>query len=835
MAIKKSQIYSTLWSSCDLLRGAMDASQYKDYVLVLLFVKYISDRAKYDPTQIIPIPPGCYYDDLLALRNNPNIGEEINKRLMKIGEAYDLQGVMANADFNNADRLGRGKLLVDRVTKLLSIFDNKNLDFRRNRIADDDIMGDAYEYLMRNFATQSGKAKGQFYTPAEVSRVAAMLTGIGNDKRTQNLSIYDPACGSGSLLLRAKAEARGEVSLNGQEKDLTTVGMARMNMMLHNEEACEIYNDDTLLAPQNYVEEGGKKRLLQYDYILANPPFSLKKWQAENTAQDEFGRWGAIVDEDTKKILSDSGYPCPPQGCADYAFLLHIVACLAPGGSAACILPHGVLFRGGVEGEIRKRLVKQGLIRGIVGLPGNLFYGTGIPACIVVLHKPSLDETAADSIFMIDAKDGFKKDGSKNRLREQDIRRIADTWFNRLIEPHYSQKVSIAEIEQNDFNLNIPRYVTPRSTEIKQNLYAHLHGGIPMNEVHQVINSYGHVAIDTLASSLFGFANGYGHLQCKPEEVVKTIENDPSYQEQLFCFEKMIDNWKMSTIDDWAKHINQGSFDKEMIHRMGLKLLSLATNAGTLAKPYNLYDALMNYWQDVMLDDCYQICQEGYKIAAAAPLNDKGEERAKYKWDEIVCDLLPVRVVLKAYFPACDELQAIEEAKRCMEEAKQEMAELVESHPDAFDEDLLGGRVSAVSVKKVLRTAKLAGESIEYQSTWTKYAKLAEEINYQSDTLTETEDVLKEMLLYKYNSLNKNPEEVKILMLTDKWADDLTKLFREEMEAQKISLETDIQNIVARYEHPVSELEKEVAKYKKDVNALLKVIAKANNQEEEEA
>ena len=433
MAIKKSQLYSALWDGCDELRGGMDASQYKDYVLVVLFVKYISDKAKKDTDMLISVPEGCSFDDMVALKGKTNIGEEMNKILEKLAEANGLTGVITNADFSDENKLGKGKDLVETVSKLIAVFQREELDFSNNRAADDDLIGDAYEYLMKNFASESGKSKGQFYTPAEVSRIMAKVIGIGKDER-QMISIYDPTCGSGSLLLRAKAEAKHNVSIDGQEKDLATIGMARMSMIIHGVDDAELRHGDTLNDP---LHKENDTTLQTFDYVVANPPFSMKGWRKSAKEQDIFGRWG----------FGDNFAPVPPPGCGDYAFLLHIVKSLKTQGHAACILPHGVLFRGGAEAEIRKFLVKKRWISGIIGLPSNLFYGTGIPACIIIIDK----EHAAGSkgIFMIDAKEGFQKDGAKNRLREQDIKLIVDTWEAHEPVPHYAKFVPFADIAAN--------------------------------------------------------------------------------------------------------------------------------------------------------------------------------------------------------------------------------------------------------------------------------------------------------------------------------------------------------------------------------------------------
>jgi type I restriction enzyme M protein len=339
--------------------------------------------------------------------------------------------------------------------------------FGRNRSEGDDLLGDAYEYLMRHFATESGKSKGQFYTPAEVSRVMAQVLGLGTANRADQ-SIYDPTCGSGSLLLKAHDEAKSrtglDLALYGQEMDNATSALARMNMVLHDCPTAEIWQSNTLAAPHFKNTNG---RLKTFDFMVANPPFSNKNW---TSGLDFYGRFE---------------YGIPPTKNGDYAFLLHMLASLKSTGKGAVILPHGVLFRGNAEAGIRKRIVKQGYIKGIIGLPANLFYGTGIPACILVLDKEHAAARAAGhtGIFMIDASKGFIKDGNKNRLRAQDIHKIVDTFTRQLEIAKYARRVPLAEIETNDFNLNLPRYIDSTEAEDWQDIEAHLRGDIPNRDV----------------------------------------------------------------------------------------------------------------------------------------------------------------------------------------------------------------------------------------------------------------------------------------------------------------------------------------------------------------
>jgi len=383
MALKKSELYSSFCASCDELRGGMDASQYKDYVLVLLFVKYVSDKFAGQPYAPITIPAGAGFADMVALKGKTDIGDQINKKIL--GPLARENNLSDMPDFNDPNKLGSGKEMVDRLTNLIAIFENPSLDFSQNRADGDDLLGDAYEYLMRHFATESGKSKGQFYTPAEVSRVIAQILGIRRAATTNNTTVYDPTCGSGSLLLKIGDEAsRGKdvrVTLYGQEKDSSTAGLARMNMILHNYATAEVKHGNTIANP--LFTEGGV--LKTFDYVVANPPFSDKRWST-----------GLIPYQDPWQRFQHYGIPPGKQG--DYAYLLHILRSIKPDGKGACILPHGVLFRGNAEGVIRRNLVLRGVIKCIIGLPANLFYGTGILACIILLDKENAQ--ARKGIFM---------------------------------------------------------------------------------------------------------------------------------------------------------------------------------------------------------------------------------------------------------------------------------------------------------------------------------------------------------------------------------------------------------------------------------------------------
>jgi type I restriction enzyme M protein len=351
MAIKKSELYSSLWASCDELRGGMDASQYKDYVLFMLFIKYISDKYgdSDDFAPPVAIPKGSSFTDMIALKGKSDIGDKINTQIIQ--PLIDANSRLARSDFpdfNDPNKLGEGQAMVDRLTNLVGIFQKPELDFSKNRADNDDILGDAYEFLMRHFASESGKSKGQFYTPSEVSRIMSKVIGISPANAVAATTAYDPTCGSGSLLLKVAAQAGKHITLEGQEKDVTTAGLARMNMILHDFPTANILSGNTLAAPK--FKDG--ERLRTYDYVVANPPFSDKTWSTGiTTGKDIYERfaWGE-----------------PPAKQGDYACLLHIIRSMKGTGKGACILPHGVLFRGNAEAVIRKQLVRSGYLKAII-------------------------------------------------------------------------------------------------------------------------------------------------------------------------------------------------------------------------------------------------------------------------------------------------------------------------------------------------------------------------------------------------------------------------------------------------------------------------------------
>ncbi len=791
MAIKKSELYSSLWASCDELRGGMDASQYKDYVLVMLFIKYISDRYAGQPYAPITIPKGSSFQDMAALKNKPTIGDDINKKIIApIAEANQLSEM---PDFNNPDKLGSGKDMVTKLTNLIAIFENPALDFKGNRADGDDILGDAYEYLMRHFATESGKSKGQFYTPAEVSRIMAKIIGINNKNSSAETSVYDPTCGSGSLLLKVADEAEKLVSVFGQEMDVATASLARMNMILHNNPTAVIKQGNTLSTP---LFLDGNSRLKTFDYVVANPPFSFKSWSN-----------GVNIAEEQQEGGRFYGLGVPPSKNGDYAFLMHILKSLKTKGKGAVILPHGVLFRGNAEAEIRTNLLRKGVIKGIIGLPANLFYGTGIPACLIVLDKENAG--SRKGIFMIDAGKGFMKDGNKNRLRDQDIHKIVDV-FNKQIEiPKYSRMVSVSEIEEKEFNLNIPRYIDSAEPEDIQNIEAHLLGDIPNSDIDALQNYWD--VYPGLKKHLFGRStrSGFSKLKVEKDVIKATIFSHPEFISYSAKVNDVFTSWKKKNTAV-CKSIDSKTKPKKFIHSLSEDLLNAFTNL-KLIDPYDVYQHVMTYWMETMQDDCYLIVGDDWKA---------GNE-VEYKKKEFEGKLIPKSILISRYFDsqqkAIDQLESDRDAIAAQIEALEEEHNSEEGMFSALDKvNKANVNAELRTVKEELKLDKKNPELLEKKKVYELYVTLCEDQSDLNKKLKEAKAELDKKLLAKYAALTEN--EIKQLVADDKWIGTIEHTVKNEMQRISQRLTQRIKELADRYESPLPIITDEVKQWEKKVN-----------------
>jgi type I restriction enzyme M protein len=803
MAIKKSQLYSSIWQACDELRGGMDASEYKDYVLVLLFVRYVSDKYAGKKDELVVIPEGGSFVDLVKLKGKTNIGEGINKVLSALAEANGLKGVIDAVDFNDEDKLGKDKEMQDRLSNLVAIFENSELDFSKNKAEGDDLLGDAYEYLMKHFAVESGKSKGQFYTPAEVSRIMAKVIGAKDAKGKTN-TVYDPTCGSGSLLLKVAAETPKGIAIFGQEKENATATLAILNMWLHGEPTAEIRKGQSTLSNPLFIDQHGV--LKTFDYVVANPPFSYKAWRnGFNPEEDPHGRF--------------EGFGIPPNKNGDFAFFLHIVKSLKSTGKGAVILPHGVLFRGNGESDIRKALIQRGYIKGVIGLPANLFYGTGIPACIIVIDKE--DSAKRTGIFMIDASKGFIKDGNKNRLREQDIRKVVDVWNDQLEIPKYSRFVPNDEIEKNEYNLNIPRYIDTQDPEDIQDIEGHLKGGIPNVDI-DALEEYWKVC-PSLKKALFkSFRSGYCALAITPEEVRKTIF---SYSEFASFRGKIIEkfaSWRKNTTLKLVG-ININDHPKAIIQKISDDILKVFQEAHLLDK-YDIYQCLMSYWEDVMQDDAHIITvdgwQSGNEVLRQFKETKKKEGTSTKKEISglygLEGRLIPVPLMIKTYF--AKEQTEIDELNTKLEQIASQMDELKDEH--SGEEGLLTEVIENDKIKKgdvAKRIKEIKGDTdyADELKVLKQYADFFDEEAEIRKELKEAEAVLEKKVIAKYPTLTL--KEVKSLVVESKWMDELQALVIGEADKLSQRLAGRVKELAERYSEPLTMITHEISKLTKKV------------------
>jgi type I restriction enzyme M protein len=837
MAIKKSQIYSSLWKSCDALRGGMDASQYKDYILTLLFLKYVSDRSDSDPEAQIEVPDGYHFRDLLALKGDKEIGEKIDIAITKIAERNGLAGVIDKASFNDKNKLGDGQEMVKRLSNLLEIFSRPELDFTKNRAEGDDILGDAYEYLMRHFATESGKSKGQFYTPSEVSRIMAKVVGIDKDtKRTD--TIYDPTCGSGSLLLKAADAASDGMSIYGQEKDEATFALARMNMVIHNNADAELWRGNTISQPHFKNDHGGIKT---FDYVVANPPFSDKAWSTG--LEQEYGRF-----EDGT----------PPVKNGDYAYLLHVIASLKSKGKAVVVMPHGVLFRGNAEGDIRKKLIARRYIKGIIGLPANLFYGTGIPACLIVLDKENA--AARNGIFMIDASKGFTKDGPKNRLRHQDVHRIIDVFMRRTEIEGYSRMVPLDLVTspQNDGNLNLPRYIDTSEPEDLQDIEAHLKGGIPVPDINALTRFW--VAMPNMRGSLFAEHQRAGYLTSRhePDEVRDAIMQHSDFAMLTEKLDALFDRWKQSNISVF-RGFDKGQHPKELISTISEDLLHRYTDAPLIDR-YDAYQHIMAYWSNIMQDDTYLIASEGWEVAKIMREIIRVKDGDKMVWPEppdmilkagrgqrgFVADVIPSELIVAHFF--AEEKAALDKLEAAVEDVEQSITELDEEHSgeDGLFTECRNDKDKITVALLKLRRKELVSEldqgffmrydkadkegranqqfQAEFVDTISEFQeffaiddmlKLMDVRSVQSKAMKAAQAKLDVQTVAQYPKLSE--PEIKMLVVENKWIASIEAAIRGERDRIAQALTNRIRMLTERYAETLPEMNSRIVKLEQSV------------------
>lgn len=796
MAIKKSELYSSLWAGADSLRGGMDASEYKNYVLNLLFLKYISDKAKNNTDSEIEVPQGCFYEDILALEGDKEIGDKLNKIIAKIAERNDLKGVIDSVDFNDNTKLGEGKAMIDTLSNLVKIF--ADLSLGAHGALDDDLLGDAYEYLMRHFASESGKSKGQFYTPSEVSLLLSLLLGIDENTR-QDKSIYDPTCGSGSLLLKASSLAgKNGLTIYGQEKDISTRALCKMNMILHNSTDADIAKggSSTLSNPLFTTENG---MLKTFDYVVANPPFSLKNWTD-----------GLSIDPKSKQVINDRFNRfedgTPPEKNGDFAFLLHIIKSLKNTGKGAVILPHGVLFRGNAEGVIRKNLLLKGYIKGVIGLAPNLFYGTSIPACVIVLDKENAH--ARKGVFMIDASKDFKKDGNKNRLRDQDVQKMIDT-FNAYKEiPYYSKMVSLEEISANDYNLNIPRYIASQQ-ELEKDLFALINSPsyLPKNEIEAYAPYF--QVFKELKNTLFKKSDkeGYYALKTECENIKELITQSLEYQtfhaSVLSAFDRLE---LLTTFND----LEPGN-PKTLIESVCSKVLKEFEKVGILDK-YGVYQLFKDYYNEVLQDDWFLLSFNGFESAKnlrkLTPLKDKNKKANYLEEPDFVIqktyyksDLIPKNLIKQRFFEK--ETKELEQLENALNEKEALLDEFIEEHSN--EEGLFDGlKINESVLKKELKNAT----DPEDKQILKTALELLEAKNKALKMKNKAYEELELKAFHQYKNLELS--EIKDLIIQDKWLNSLKNALENKIQKRINAFISALNGIISSYSNSLLELDKEV-------------------------
>jgi len=812
MAIKKTELYSSLWASANELRGGMDASEYKDYVLTLLFMKYVTDKYADDPYGMIEIPDGASFKDMVKLVGNKEIGDKINKIIASLAEANGLKGIIDNADFNDNKKLGSDKEMIDRLSKLVHIFDG--LELGANSVEGDDLLGDAYEYLMRHFATESGKSKGQFYTPSEVSTIIPQIIGI-DDSVTQDMSVYDPTCGSGSLLLKASSFAPNGLSIYGQEKDVATTALCKMNMILHSNETAEIATGGQSTLAKPAFTTDNETKLKKFDFVVANPPFSLKAWTTGMSFPDIFKRF--------------EGFTIPPEKNGDYSFLLHVVKSLKSKGKGAIILPHGVLFRGNAEADIREKLIRKGYIKGIIGLPANLFYGTGIPAVIIVLDKENAQ--ARRGVFMIDASKGFKKDGNKNRLREQDVHKIVDTFIKGLSLPKYARMVTYSEIEENEYNLNIPRYIDSSQAEDTHDLFAHLNGGIPQKDIDDLDNYWS--LFPNLKDTLFSPSQhkGYYNINISSADIKETIMESDEFKGYSNKVVSLHLAWRAEH-ERHLESLSKGCHPKEIIKNLSESLLEKFAEVKLLDK-YNLYQLVMDYYSQTMQDDLYLISQDDWKVGKIVreliPMKDKNNKNVYREAHDFECskirykaDLIPPSLIIVEYFATeqkeIDALQVkLDEASSQLETYKEENTGEEGLLEEAKTEK---GAISKTSITQRLKVATKVDE--DEIKVLEECKKLIEQEAKAKKELKKTVDALNLEVFEKYPKLT--IDEVKALLLHKKWYTTWMGDLKDEIERVTASLTNRVKLLEERYSVPLKMIDSEVKKSEAKVEAHLKAM-----------
>jgi type I restriction enzyme M protein len=637
--------------------------------------------------------------------------------------------------------------------------------------------------------------------------VIAQIIGIRNLNTRPDTTVYDPTCGSGSLLIKVADEAGVRVTLYGQEKDGSTAGLAQMNLILHDYPGGLIHPGQSTLSDPFFRDHNALKT---FDYVVANPPFSDKRWN-QGMDPNEL-RPGMALQEDSPDTVNFhrfDGFGVPPPKQGDYAYLLHIIKSLKSTGKAVCILPHGVLFRGNAEGEIRKNLIQRGLIKAIIGLPANLFYGTGIPACIIVIDKENAPTRRG--IFMIDASAAFMKDGPKNRLREMDVHRIVDVFRRKQDVPKYARMVGYDQIERNDFNLNLPRYIDSQPPEDRHDIAGHLHGGIPDRDV-EALSGYWAVC-PTLRATLFKPNRpGYVDLAVPPDAIRTTIHAHPEFVAFTDSLNDHFEAWRADETPR-LKALVPGFHPKALIAELGERLLA-HYDGRPLIDAYAIYQHLMTYWAEVMQDDAYQIAAEGWKAETSRVIERKkgkdGKEKVTDKgW---TCDLVPKELLVARYY--AEEAAAIAADETERERVTAEMQALEEEHGSEdglFAELVEDGDLSINDARAKARLKEIKGDKAAAGEAFAlnEWLKLSARDKELKKAIREAETELDDLAYAHYRRLN--AAAVQALLVDDKWMAALEARIGGETARVAQGLTRRLKELSERYTAPLPALAENVA------------------------
>lgn len=851
--MNKQQLSTELWSSINQLRSTMDATEYKDYIIGFIFYRFLSENQveytkKHNETNSETIKNNIGYfitnDNLFNtwLYNTSLSKDVIKNGLISFNDSIQVEynHIFKNIFNTLIINLSKNNDSINSIINLFEIIKtipiNKDLGY--------DVIGFIYEYLIEKFAGDAGKKAGEFYTPHEVSvLMSKIITQHFKEHNNKELSIYDPTSGSGTLLINLGKELinvtnKENIKYYAQELKESTFNLTRMNLVINNTVLINNIVRHSNTLEDNWLSTNGD--IVKFNAVVSNPPYSQS--------------WNPLGKENDERYA----YGLAPKSKADFAFLLHDLYHLKPDGIMTIVLPHGVLFRGGIESEIRQKLIKANHIDAIIGLPADIFFGTDIPTVIIVLKKYRRNT----DILIVDASKEFIKDGNKNRLRERDIHKIVDVFNSQIEIPKYSRFVSYDEISnpKNDFNLNIPRYIDSQEIEDIQDIEAHLLGGIPNADI-TALNEFWEV-YPNLRTELFKDDNrpNYSQLKISKDEIKSTIFNHHEFLNFSIEMDELFNVWKTQNTQK-LKGLDKSFRPKEIIQNIAEDILAKYSNKNLMDK-YAVYQHIMDYWNSTMQDDAYLIAVDGwvaepYRIIV---VNDKTKKETDKGWE---CDLVPKILVIERYFKA--QQQIIEQLEADKEAIALQFTELEENLPDGIEEDewILNevknekGKITKTLVdnktrelkrkilnipmdtpsKEITKNIKNNFEKIqrnkennelfEQLDILEKYNNLVAKDSEITAKLKTAIDELDNAALERYKTLTE--DEIKQLVVDDKWMANIEQRVKTEMERISQRLTRRIKELAERYETTLPNQTNEVAELEAKVMAHLQKMGFAWN------